>query len=266
MIQMLVNDPAIDTSDTSSLERLVYGAAPMPSEVLLQARKKFACRFGQGYGLTEASPLLTWLSPEAHEGEEASIAGALRGSAGRPVAGVTIRVVDPLDRELPPGQPGEIVARGANIMKGYWNQPENTAEALRGGWLHTGDIGIMDASGGLYILDRKKDMVKSGGENVFSPEVESTIGAHPAVLETAVIGVSDATWGEAVHAVVVRRPGAALSEAEVIAWCQDRMAHFKCPRSVAFLDALPKGATGKVQKTVLRQMSSPCARAASSAV
>jgi len=146
-----------------------------------------------------------------------------------------------------------VIARGPNIMKGYWNRPEINAEVLRGGWMHTGDLGALDEEGFLYILDRKKDMIKTGGENVYSPEVESALCAHPSVLEAAIISVPDATWGEAIRAVVVARPCAQLSEAEVMEWCRDRLTHFKCPTSVVFADALPKGGTGKVQKNVLRE-------------
>ena len=166
--------------------------------------------------------------------------------------GVELRVVDGMDRELPPGEVGEVVARGDNIMKGYWNQPAITADTLRDGWLHTGDMGTLDARGYLYILDRKKDMIKPGGENVYSPEVESMIASHPEVLEVAVIVVPDERWGETIKAVAVRRPGSALTEVELIDHCRERMAHFKCPTSVDFMETLPKGGTGKVQKTVLR--------------
>jgi len=162
-------------------------------------------------------------------------------------------VVDHNDKDVPVGQAGEIIARGPNVMKGYWNRPEISSEVLRGGWMHTGDMGALDEEGFLYLLDRKKDMIKTGSENVYSPEVESTICAHPAVLEAAVIGVPDPTWGEAIRAVVVRRPESALDEAELIAWCRDRLTHFKCPTSVVFTDLLPKGGTGKVQKNVLRE-------------
>jgi long-chain acyl-CoA synthetase len=251
MIQMLVSDPTVESCDVSTLRRLFYGASPVPPDVLLKARQKLSCGLIQGYGLTEASPMLTWLSPEDHDDDALPNA---RKSAGRPVPGVTVRVVDELDRELPPGQAGEVVARGANIMKGYWNQPAITAETMRGGWLHTGDIGVFDDAGYLHILDRKKDMIKTGGENVFSPEVESSISAHPEVLEVAVIGVPDAKWGEAVHAMVVRRQGVHLTGIELIAWCRERMAHFKCPRSVNFLDSLPRNGTGKIRKTVLREI------------
>jgi long-chain acyl-CoA synthetase len=247
MINLVVNHPAIDRYDKSSLRYMMYGASPMPLDLLRRAMEKLGCDFMQGYGLTEASPLLTLLLPEDH-----NLDGAAVRSVGRPSIGVEVRVVDAQDRELPPGQPGEVVGRGANIMKGYWRRPEISADTLRDGWLHTGDIGMFDDQGYLYILDRKKDMIKTGGENVYSPEVESAICAHPDVLEVAVIGVPDEKWGEAIKAVVVRRQGRDLTEPQLIAHCRERMTHFKCPTSVDFVDALPKGGTGKLQKNVLR--------------
>jgi long-chain acyl-CoA synthetase len=164
------------------------------------------------------------------------------------------RVVDVEDRDVAPGEVGEIIARGDTVMKGYWKRPEISAEVLRGGWMHTGDMGAFDENGYLYILDRKKDMIKTGGENVYSPEVESMLISHDAVLEAAVIGVAHAVWGETIRAIVVRRPGAGLTEQELIDSCRDRMAHFQCPTSVVFLDALPKGGTGKAQKTAPRRL------------
>jgi long-chain acyl-CoA synthetase len=151
------------------------------------------------------------------------------------------------------GEVGEVIARGPNVMQGYWNRPDVNAEVLRGGWMHTGDLGALDADGFLYILDRKKDMIKTGSENVYSPEVESILCGHPAVLEAAIIGLPHETWGETIRAVAVTRPDCALTEDELIAWCRARLTHFKCPTSVVFTDSLPKGGTGKVQKNVLRE-------------
>lgn len=252
MLNAMVNHPAFDHYDTSSLRLMIYGASPMPLDLLRRAQEKLRCPFAQGYGLTESSPTLTYLGPEDHTLENAHEQFAPVRSAGRPVMGVEVRVVDLMDRDLPPGEVGEVIARGDNIMKGYWNQPAITADTLRGGWLHTGDMGTFDAHGYLYILDRKKDMIKPGGENVYSPEVESMIASHPEVLEVSVIGLPDEKWGEAIKAVVVRRPGCTLTGQGLIDYCRERMAHFKCPASVDFMDALPKGGTGKVQKTVLR--------------
>ena len=252
MINMVVNHPDCLKRDLTSLSRIIYGASPMPLPLLRQAMDALGCEFVQAYGMTEVSPLLTCLPARDHVFESADRQFAPVKSAGRPVTGIEIRVVDHNDRDLPPCQPGEIIARGPNIMKGYWNRPEISAEVLRGGWMHTGDLGAFDEQGFLYILDRKKDMIKPGSENVYSPEVESVLCAHPAVLEAAVIGVPDPTWGEAIRAVVVTRSDAELGERELIAWCRDRLTHFKCPTSVVFTDALPKGGSGKVQKNVLR--------------
>jgi long-chain acyl-CoA synthetase len=253
MLNAVMNHPAVDRYDTSSLRIILYGASPMPADLLRRAHARFQCRFAQGYGLSEASPVISYLAPEDHIFEGCDQPFARIQSAGRPVLGVEVRIVDAMDRDVPPGEIGEVVARGANIMKGYWNRPDITAETLRNGWLHTGDMGAFDADGYLHILDRKKDMIKPGGENVYSPEVEATIACHPEVLEVAVIGVPDPRWTEAVKAVVVKRAGATLTEAALIEFCRARMTHFKCPTSVDFVDSLPKGGTGKLQKNLLRE-------------
>jgi long-chain acyl-CoA synthetase len=253
MINAVVNHPAVDRYDKSSLKVLYYGASPMPLELLRRAREKLGCEFCQGYGLTETSPILTLLHPEDHQFDKVDQEFAPVKSAGRAVLGVEIKIVDVMDNELPPGEVGEVVARGAVIMKGYWKRPEITAEVMRGGWFHTGDMGVMDERGYLYIRDRKKDMIKPGGENVYSPEVESMICSHPDVLEVAVIGVADEKWGESIKAVVVVRPGQSLKEQQLIDFCRERMTHFKCPTSVEFVEVLPKGGSGKILKNVLRQ-------------
>lgn len=247
MLNMVMHHPAFGKYDLSSLTDFLYGASPMPLPLLQDAMARLPnTKFRQGYGMTETSPLLTALEFQDHFGPAVT-------SAGKPVMGVEIRVVDAFDRDVPVGECGEIISRGANTMKGYWKRPEITAEVTRGGWMHTGDLGKFDENGFLYILDRKKDMIKPGGENVYTPEVESMIAAHPAVLEVAVIGVADEKWGEAIRAVIARRNGHKVTEEELIAWCRERMTHFKCPASVVFVDTLPKGGTGKVQKGVLRE-------------
>jgi len=253
MINMVVNCPNFGKYDLSSLKRVLYGASPMPLPLLRQAMQQLPCEFVQGYGMTEVSAVLTLLAFEDHRMEDTDRQFAPVKSAGKAAPYVEVRVVDLNDNDVPVGQVGEVIARGPNVMKGYWNRPEITAEVLRGGWMHTGDLGALDEEGFLYILDRKKDMIKTGSENVYSPEVESVLCAHPAVLEAAVIGVPDPTWGEAIRAVAVVRPGASLSEAELIAWCRERLTHFKCPTSAVFTESLPKGGTGKVQKNVLRE-------------
>lgn len=251
MINLMVNDPALDTFDLSSLRQVSYGASPMPLPLLRTAMSKLNCKFSQGYGMTELSPLVTSLAPEDHRLEEGH--ERLR-SAGKPVLGVEVRVVNSRDEDVAAGEAGEVIARGPNVMRGYWNRPEITAEVLRGGWMHTGDLGRFDEDGYLYILDRQKDMIKPGSENVYSPEVEAVLCGHPAILEAAVIGIPDDKWGEAIRAVVALRPGAALTEPDLIVWCRERLTHFKCPTSVKFAETLPKGGTGKVQKNLLRQL------------
>jgi long-chain acyl-CoA synthetase len=251
MVNMVINHPDFGRYDLSSLKAVTYGASPMPLPLLHAARKKFGCDFRQGYGMTETSPLLTILRPEEHDLDEQN--GFLPArSAGRPVIGVDIRVVDELDRDVPVGQIGEIIARGPNVMKGYWKRDDINKEVLRGGWMHTGDMGAFDERGFVYILDRKKDMIKTGSENVFSPEVESVLMSHPAVLEAAVIGVPHEKWGETIRAVIALRPDQDVGADELIAWSREKLTHFKCPTSVVFVEALPKGGTGKVQKNVLR--------------
>lgn len=247
MISMVVNHPGFGKYDVSSVRRILYGASPMPGPLIKLAMSRFPkVEFIQAYGMTETSPMLTLLAHNDHSEERLA-------AAGKPVLGVEVRVVDFDDCDVPLGESGEVIARGANVMKGYWNRPEITKDALRGGWMHTGDIGRLDSEGFLYILDRKKDMIKPGSENVYSPEVESMILGHPAVLEAAVIGVPHEKWGESIRAVVVCRSGCTLQEMELIAWCRERMTHFKCPTSVVVAEALPKGGTGKIQKNVLRE-------------
>ncbi len=195
----------------------------------------------------------TSLAKEEHLAGDDPVKQRRLASAGRETTGVRVRVVDDADRELPAGEPGEIVVRGDLVMKGYWNAPEATAETLRGGWLHTGDVGYLDAGGYLYITDRKNDMIISGGSNVYPREIEEVICAHPAVYEAAVIGVPDEKWGEAVKALVVTRAGASVSEGEIIEHCRRSVGSYKRPQSVEFLPELPKNAYGKILKRELRE-------------
>ena len=249
MVNMVVNHPAFSRYDLSSLKCVTYGASPMPLSLLEIAMAKFPCPFQQVYGMTESSPLLTVLACGDHDLSSAAVR-----SAGRPAPGVEIRVVDEMDESVPAGTSGEVIARGATVMKGYWNRPEITAEVLRGGWLHTGDIGRFDADGFLYILDRKKDMIKTGGENVYSPEVEALLVSHPSILEASAIGVPHDKWGETIRAVVVLRPSLEVSAGSLIEWCRERLTHFKCPTSIVFVESLPKNSTGKILKTSLRDL------------
>jgi fatty-acyl-CoA synthase len=232
------------------LRLLYYGASPIAEQTLRRAMEVFGCGFIQSYGMTEATQALTFLSPEDHQRAVRHDPHLLL-AAGRAAAGTEIRIVDGHDEPVPKGTPGEILARGPQLMRGYWNRPNETADTLRGGWLHTGDVGRIEG-GYLYVQDRLKDMIISGGENVYPRMVEDVLSRHPAIAEVAVIGVPDERWGETVKAVVVLRPGAEATEGEIIAFCRGRLGGFERPRTVDFVDALPRTATGKVLKRALR--------------
>jgi acyl-CoA synthetase (AMP-forming)/AMP-acid ligase II len=248
MVQMLVDDPGVTDHDLSSLLHLIYGASPISEALLERARKVFpAAGFTQAYGMTELSPCATLLTPADHDDP------TLHRSAGRAAPHVEVRIVDPDDEEVPRGEVGEVVVRGDNVMLGYWNRPEDTAAAVRGGWMHTGDGGRMDERGYVFIVDRIKDMIITGGENVYSAEVENALASHPAVAACAVIGVPDAEWGERVHAVVVLLPGRQATADEIRAHCKALIAGYKSPRSVDFVDALPMSGAGKILKRELRK-------------
>ncbi|MGO4155273.1 long-chain-fatty-acid--CoA ligase [Cupriavidus sp. YAF13] len=238
--------------DTSSLTRIGYGASPISQTLLRRAQQAFSgVDFTQSYGMTELSPLATMLGSEYHT-EEAFISGKMR-AAGKPFLCVEVKIVDESDKEVPRGTVGEIAVRGGNVMLGYWNQPEATAEAVRNGWMHTGDGGYMDEEGLVYVVDRIKDMIVSGGENIYSAEVENAIASHPAVGQCAVIGVPSERWGESVHAVIVPKPGTSATAEEIQAHCRERIAGYKCPRSVEFREALPHSSVGKILKNDLRK-------------
>jgi acyl-CoA synthetase (AMP-forming)/AMP-acid ligase II len=207
----------------------------------------FGCRFRQIYGNTESQSMISLLAPEDHQPGHPRL-----GSAGRVSFGWEVRIVDPGGRDLGFEEAGELLIRGEPLFSGYWRDPGATAAAFaEGGWYRTGDIGKLTADGYLYILDRAKDMIISGGENIYPAEVEAVLARHPAVADVAVLGRPDPAWGEAVHAVIIPASEAAPA-AEIIAWCRDRLAHFKCPKSVEFTDALPRTTTGKVLKRELR--------------
>ncbi|HSB10859.1 MAG TPA: long-chain-fatty-acid--CoA ligase [Blastocatellia bacterium] len=253
MINFLLQQPDLESYDLSSLRHVTYGASPIAPDLLRRAMSAFNCSFGQGYGLTEASPLLTVLTQEDHiitdEKSERRLA-----SCGRPVEGVDVRVVREDGSDARPGDVGEIIARGPNIMAGYWKRPEDTEDVLRDGWLHTGDLATVDEDGYIYLVDRKKDMIVTGGENVYSTEVEAVLYAHPLVKEAAIIPVPDPDWGEAVHACVALRDGRSATADELVEFCRERLANYKVPRSIEFIDGeLPKGGTGKILKKQLRE-------------
>lgn len=239
-----VNAPGLDKYDVSSLKYAFSGAAALPVVILERFKELTGVEIMEGYGLSETSPVLT-----------SNAAAPLNkpGSVGFPYPEVRVRIVDDTDQEVPLGEVGEICAKGPNIFQGYWNRPEATAEAMRSGWFHTGDLGRVDEDGYYYIVDRKKDMIVVSGYNVYPLEVESALLRHPKVMDCAIVGVPDEYQGESVKAIVVPRSDEELTEREVIEYCREHLAVFKCPRHVSFLDELPKSASGKVLKRVLRE-------------
>jgi acyl-CoA synthetase (AMP-forming)/AMP-acid ligase II len=246
LMLFLTELPAARAADFSALRHITYGTAPISPALLQRSIETFKCRFSQLYGLTETTGPITALAHEHHVGERML-------SCGRPMFGGHIRVVDAEGNDLPPRQVGEIVYRGESLMRGYWQREKETAQAIRGGWFHTGDAGYLDEEGFMFLKDRVKDMIVSGGENVYPAEIEAVLMGHPEILECAVIGVPDAKWGETVKAVVVRRGGMSLSEIALIEWSRDKLAGFKRPRSVDFVEALPRNASGKLLKRTLRE-------------
>ena len=252
VLMLLLATPALQDTDLSSLRIIFYGASPISEDVLVKCMQTFGCAFCQVYGMTETTGAITSLAFEDHD-PDGPRRGLLR-SAGRPHASVALRVVDPdTGRESALGEVGEVWTRSPYNMAGYWRKPEETSATLDAdGWLRTGDAGYFDADGYLYLHDRIKDMVVSGGENIYPAEVENALLSHPAVVDAAVIGVPDAKWGETVKAIVVLAPGETLDEAAVIAHCRAVLAHYKCPTSVEAIDTLPRNPSGKILKRELR--------------
>jgi fatty-acyl-CoA synthase len=248
-ILALLQHPAAATSDFSSIRTLIYGASPIAEALIAQARATFSnAKLYQLYGLTEATGGGTILPPEAHDPAR----GKLR-SCGLPYPGFELKIVDPIGEPVPVGEVGEIVLRSAAVMKGYWNNPAATAASLfPGGWLRTGDAAYMDDEGYIYIYDRIKDMIVSGGENVYPAEVENALFGHPAIADVAVIGVPDARWGEAVKAIVVLRQGQTATADEILSYGRSRIAGYKLPKSIDFTQSLPRNPTGKVLRRLLR--------------
>jgi acyl-CoA synthetase (AMP-forming)/AMP-acid ligase II len=246
MFHLLLNLPDVEKYDTRSITRCTLGASTLPDETKKKIMKLFPNTGGiyDVYGATEVSPTLTVLKA----------ADSFRKTAcvGPAVPFLEVKIVDPQDREVPRGETGEIICRGPNVMKGYYKDPQGTAEALKGGWLHTGDIGRMDEEGFVYIVDRKKDLVISGGENIYPREIEELLYSHPKIREAAVVGAPDPLWGETVKAFVVLKTGESLTEEEVIEYCKAHLASYKKPKRVEFIDLLPRNPSGKVLKNVLR--------------
>jgi len=243
MLIYLLNYPDAARFDTSSMRAWGSGAAPLPIEIVEPFEKKFGGRILEGYGLTEASPVVS-----AHR-----LSGPRKlGSVGRAIPGVTISIQDDEDRSLPVGEIGEVCVKGANVMTGYYRNPEETARTVREGWLHTGDMGRLDADGFLFIVERKKDLIIRGGFNIYPREVEEALYAHPKVAEAAVVGMKDPLMGEDVVAFVVVKDGQRATAEEIAAFCETRLARFKCPKQIRFVDSLPKSPIGKILRKELR--------------
>ncbi len=248
VILFVMQMPNLEGADLSSLRMVIYGASPIAEDLLLSAQKRFQCDFIQVYGLTETSGGGTFLPPDAHDPAR----GKLR-SCGMPSPGVEVRIDDGKGGEMPTGEVGEILIRSGVIMKGYWNRPEATAEAIDADqWFHTGDAGYKDDEGFIYIHDRVKDMIVSGGENVYPAEVENALFGHPDIADVAVVGVPDDKWGEAVKAIVVLEQGKDTSAADIIAYAKEKIAGYKCPKTVDFIEALPRNPSGKILRRELR--------------
>jgi long-chain acyl-CoA synthetase len=252
MLQRLIEHAEFETYDASSLRKIVYGGSPINERLLGQLLKALPnVDFYQGYGMTETGGPCTILPAACHRSSNAVEHARLR-SAGRPAWGLDMRVTDNDGAEVPVGTVGEIVARGIGVMQGYWNREKETRDAFRGGWLRSGDMGYFDGEGYLFIVDRLKDMIVSGGENVYSAEVENALSRHPAIAGCAVIGIPSERWGEQVHAIVVLRHGMQATAAELRDHCREYIAGYKCPASFEFREALPLSGAGKLLKHELR--------------
>ncbi len=240
MLAMVMEESALETTDLH-FKRICYGASPIAPSLLERAMARFGRVFAQTYGQAESPMVISFLEPEDHDRV---------GSCGRPYTNVDVAIFDDNDQPVPAGERGEIVCRGTQLMARYWNRPEETAKAFRNGWLHTGDIGRMDEDGFFYILDRKNDMLISGGYNVYPREIEDVLLAHEGVVEAAVVGLPDEKWGDRVHAVIAGRPG--LDPETVRQFCRERLAGYKCPKNVEIWDALPKSGAGKLLRRAVR--------------
>jgi long-chain acyl-CoA synthetase len=251
MLGFMARVPDAEKRQFPALRSIIYGASPITNETLLAAMRVFKCEFVQVYGMTETTGAITELPAADHD--SAGAKAHLLRSAGKPFPWVELRVVDIEGRDCRAGQVGELWTRSAQNMQGYWKKPEETAATITvDGWLKTGDAGYMDESGYVYLTDRVKDMIISGGENIYPAEIENVLANHPAVAEVAVIGVPDETWGETVKAVIAPRPNLSVTAAEIIAYGKAHLAGYKCPTSVDFVSALPRNPSGKVLKKDLR--------------
>jgi long-chain acyl-CoA synthetase len=244
MLVYMLRHPNFDEYDLSSLERIASAAAPCPVELLEEAERRFGCPVYEGYGLTESTIACASQRPSQPK---------IVGSVGKPIPGVVVQIRDDEDREVHSGEVGEVCIQGPNVMAGYYRMPEATAQAIRDGWLHTGDMGRLDEDGNLYIVDRKKDMIIRGGLNIYPRDVEEVLHQHPGVAEAAVVGRPDAVYGEEVVAFVVRREGGSPSEQELIDFSRQTLAKYKSPKEVVFVDTLPKSGVGKVLRRALRE-------------
>lgn len=253
MLSSMLQSEDIEKVDLSHFRMLPYAASPMPVELLKKTIRRFKCQFTQFYGQTETGPLITALRPEDHvlEGSERQLAKL--ASAGKPVLNYEVRIVDRDGKDVRPGEVGEIIVRSESMTIGYWKLPEETAKTIQGGWLYTGDFGRFDEDGYVYIVDRKNDMIISGGKNIYPREIEEVLYRHDAVLEAAVVGVPDDHWGESVRALVVLKPGKKATEDDIIAFCKENLASYKKPRRVEFRQELPKNPTGKILKRFIRE-------------
>jgi acyl-CoA synthetase (AMP-forming)/AMP-acid ligase II len=254
VVQALLQVPGIEGADLSSMQLLMYGASPIGDVLLRRALDLLKCNFMQAYGMTESSGTVVVLNPEDHDPDGPRV--ALLRSCGRALPWVELRIIDPNSlKDAEPGKVGEIWLRSRMIMKGYWNKPEATREAIvDGGWFRTGDAAYLEDQGYVFLYDRFKDMIISGGENIYPAEVENALIAHPAVQEVGVIAIPHERWGETPMAVVVLRPGHAADSTELIEFTRGRLAHYKCPTAVTFADTLPRNASGKLLKREMRRL------------
>jgi long-chain acyl-CoA synthetase len=253
MINSVLNDAELDRHDRSSLRLIFYGGGPMPPAVLERVMRAFRCGFTQGYGLTETLEA-TFLVAADHVLDGTPAQQRRLASAGREAVGAEVRIVDDAGRDLPAGDIGEILIRSRSVIDGYWRQPEAGREVIRDGWFHSGDLGYLDEDRYLFVVDRKKDMVVTGGVNVYTKEVEAVLYQHPAVREAAVFGLPDDHWGEIVTAAIALRADAAATVDDLVEHCRAQLAGFKLPKRVVFLDELPKNPSGKILKRELKRL------------